>query len=157
MIYFLRSPETGLIKIGTTRDYHTRLSHLIMEYGDLELLGLMDGSYEEETALHHQFAEVRQGRSEWFEKCPELMAYIADGTHLNLPPKWMFVNLDDDVLHWVVALKDAMGVKNVSEALRRALKERYPNIEELARQAERKDSERQQVLSEFLSEESESE
>lgn len=31
MIYFLRHPDTGLIKIGTTTDYKMRLSTLIRD------------------------------------------------------------------------------------------------------------------------------
>lgn len=65
----------------------------------------------------------------------------------------MTIRLDKDVHGWIMALKDAMGAKNVSEALRNALKKGYPNIEELARQAETKDSERQRVLSDLLREE----
>jgi|GEM_PF-4235511 len=42
MIYFLRNPSAGYVKIGTTKNYHARLSTLIAEHGDLELLGLMD-------------------------------------------------------------------------------------------------------------------
>jgi hypothetical protein len=90
MIYFLRHPETQAIKIGQTSDYYTRLSQLIREHGDLELLGVMEGNRETETSLHRWFAEFRAhampGR-EWFRAVPELLEYIQENTHLNLPSK----------------------------------------------------------------------
>jgi hypothetical protein len=67
----------------------------------------------------------------------------------------MTIRLDEDVHGWIMALKDAMGAKNVSEALRRALKKGYPEIEELARQAEEKDAERQHILAELIADEDE--
>ena len=41
MIYLLQRPD-GAIKIGTTSNYHVRRSQLIVEYGNLELLGLQE-------------------------------------------------------------------------------------------------------------------
>jgi hypothetical protein len=67
----------------------------------------------------------------------------------------MTIRLDEDVHGWIMALKDAMGVKNVSEALRRALKKGYPSIELLTLQAEEKDLERQHILAELVDSESE--
>lgn len=64
----------------------------------------------------------------------------------------MTIRLDEDVHSWIMALKDAMRAKNVSETLRRALKKSYPNIEELTQKAETKDEERQRVLQELIEE-----
>lgn len=87
MIYFLRRAD-GAIKIGTTDKYRTRLSTLTTEYGELELLGLMEGDREEEQRIHEQFTQSRMGpdrRTEWFHSSPEILDYIAKNTHLNIP------------------------------------------------------------------------
>ncbi len=89
MIYFLREPNTGLIKIGKTVHYRTRLSELIDEHGDLELLGLMPGYTDQERELHQQFAHLNiqdelSGR-EWFKPEPDLMKFIDRYAELTLP------------------------------------------------------------------------
>jgi hypothetical protein len=45
MIYFLRHTETGLIKIGKTIGFSVRLSQLMAQHGDLELIGLSSCLY----------------------------------------------------------------------------------------------------------------
>jgi len=89
MIYFLRHPKTGLVKIGTTDKYHRRLSTLMSKYGDLELVALMDGNRTTEAALHVRFgAANRQGvldGREWFADTPELREFIEVNGHLNIP------------------------------------------------------------------------
>jgi hypothetical protein len=87
MIYFLRRAD-GAIKIGTTEKYLTRLSTLTTEYGELELLGLMEGDREEEQKLLARFAQARLStdrRTEWFHPSKEILDYIAENTHLNIP------------------------------------------------------------------------
>ena len=86
MIYFLRRRD-AFIKIGTTENFHLRLSQLIAEHGDLELLGLMNGSYDVEQRLHEQFREHRQGRTEWFAPCQELLTFIERNSHRVVPEK----------------------------------------------------------------------
>lgn len=76
VVYFIRSPMTGLIKIGTTRRLQTRLGDLCRAAGhDVELLASMPGSVEEEYALHQRFAKHRE-RGEWFRASEELAALI---------------------------------------------------------------------------------
>ena len=89
MIYFLQHPETQLIKIGTTRRYNMRLSQLIANHGDLELMGLMSGSFNEEYTLHRQFRkynvrDVLDG-DEWFKPHAELLDFIRKNTSLKCP------------------------------------------------------------------------
>ncbi len=87
MIYFLRHVETGLIKIGKTRDIFLRLPQLTSRYGELELMGFMDGDYVEESTVHLRFELLRStvlaGR-EWFNPDVALMDYIH--THTTLTP-----------------------------------------------------------------------
>jgi hypothetical protein len=89
MIYFLRHPEKGYIKIGKTINYATRLSQLIALYGDLELLGLMAGYTKQEKALHRQFMHLHVTRTglgtEWFRPEKDLMIYIKKNSGLTLP------------------------------------------------------------------------
>ena len=68
-VYFIREEETGNIKIGFSEkhpkgrlnDFQTGNSN------KLELLGFIEGSYEDETDLHDEFEEdrIRDG-NEWF-------------------------------------------------------------------------------------------
>lgn len=85
MIYFLRSSKTGFVKIGRTAHYHARSLSLKTKYGDLELLGLMSGGHVIEQSLHRQFADMRIGRTEWFEYRPALIEFIAEHTQLDIP------------------------------------------------------------------------
>jgi len=80
MIYFLRRAD-GAIKIGTTEKYYARRSALAAEFGDLELLGMMEGGREAERTLHQQFSQVRITnirKTEWFLPSQELLDYISE-------------------------------------------------------------------------------
>ena len=76
MIYFLRRSD-GTIKIGTTQNYRIRIPQLISQYGELELVGLIEGGRETEQSLHLQFAEHRIGRTEFFVDHDALREFIA--------------------------------------------------------------------------------
>ena len=84
MIYFLRRTN-GDIKTGTTINYQIRVTELIKQHGELELLGLMDGGRELERELHIQFAEYRIGRSEFFKPNDSLSELIAERATQRLP------------------------------------------------------------------------
>lgn len=91
MIYFLRNPRTSLIKIGYTKDYHARLSQLIQQHGDLELIGLMPGNRHTEAWLHQQFGHIHfqtpgEGR-EWFQDAQELRRFVRRHARLSIPEK----------------------------------------------------------------------
>ncbi len=90
MIYFLRHPETGLVKIGTTEDYHLRLYQLEHEYGDLELLGLMSGGIETESELHERFRYLKatdhHPSREWFRMDNALLEYMRSYATDPVPP-----------------------------------------------------------------------
>lgn len=65
-VYFLRSPATGLIKIGHSADLQQRIRDLSMQQGvELELLFCVDGDRSDEARLHRRFASSRR-LGEWF-------------------------------------------------------------------------------------------
>jgi hypothetical protein len=83
MIYFVRSPRGGPIKIGTTIRLADRLPALNRgRFGPVEVLAIMDGGYDEEAALHRKFRYWRcedsfsEGDTEWFTPCDKLLALI---------------------------------------------------------------------------------
>jgi len=69
IVYFLRR-EDGMIKIGFTASYKSRLSSLQSEHGKLRLLLAYAGTRREEGAVHRRFALERVRGTEWFR--PEL-------------------------------------------------------------------------------------
>lgn len=78
MIYFVKSPD-GLVKIGTTGCLPSRLKQLAYKHGvEIEVLGVMDGSYPEERALHKRFADLLAKGKEWFRPGDELLAFIGE-------------------------------------------------------------------------------
>lgn len=85
MIYFLQRAD-GAVKIGTTNQYHNRLYSLSLEFGNLSLLGLMDGDRAVERQIHQMFPETQIGKSEWFLESEALSEYIRANTHLSVPP-----------------------------------------------------------------------
>ena len=72
-VYFIQEEETGRIKIGFSekhpngrlKDFQTGNSN------KLNLLGYIEGTYEDESNLHREFYEER-GNGEWFEPSPRL-------------------------------------------------------------------------------------
>lgn len=77
MIYFLRSPDDGPIKIGFTDDLPKRISQLETRYGiALVLLAIRPGGREEEKSIHRRFSRSRIGRSEQFLPDDDLMKFI---------------------------------------------------------------------------------
>lgn len=77
MIYFLRDGQ-GHIKIGTTVRLSERKCQLESEVGEpLEVVGVMGGSYREESALHRRFAD-HNIVNEWFEPHADLLAFIEE-------------------------------------------------------------------------------
>lgn len=138
MIYFLRSPDTGLVKIGTTGNYHLRLSQLIAEHGDLELLGLMDGVRLDEQALHRQFAADRV-HHEWFRFSDAVASFVEANTHLQIPNTerdLVNIQLDRDVHTMLTLLRDRYGERRLSDAVRRFIAEKDETIAEAARKIE---------------------
>lgn len=76
-VYFVQSPSTGLIKIGTTGNVQQRLSSLCAETSEnMVLLATLEGGFRLEKQLHGHFRDERR-HGEWFEPGPELVAMVA--------------------------------------------------------------------------------
>jgi hypothetical protein len=79
VIYFIQQGLTGPIKIGyTSRHISNRFREI--QNGTpakLRLIGLIEGSYQDEAALHQYFRRSRL-HGEWFEPIQELIDYIYD-------------------------------------------------------------------------------
>jgi hypothetical protein len=74
MIYFILSGKR--VKIGTTTNLDKRLKSL--STGNpikLQVVAIMDGSYQTEKGIHDLFARYRR-EGEWFKFCEELKFFI---------------------------------------------------------------------------------
>ncbi len=77
MIYFVQRASDGCIKIGTTIRLSQRLAALRAAYGSCGVLGVADGSYADESALHRRFGgSLAEGR-EWFYDDAAIRDFIA--------------------------------------------------------------------------------
>jgi hypothetical protein len=75
-VYFIKSGDDGLIKIGWTNDVDSRLATLQTGSPEvLSLLALVIGAQADERRLHQKFAHLRV-RGEWFQDCAEIREYI---------------------------------------------------------------------------------
>jgi T5orf172 domain len=73
-VYFIDSGDR--IKIGYSRSLKARMHKMATDVpGGATLLHLEPGTFRTEKILHRQFAALRE-RGEWFQKGPELLAYI---------------------------------------------------------------------------------
>lgn len=76
MIYFIRGKESGNIKIGYSTNPDKRKSNLqTSHYEELELIGLMDGSLEDEATIHKTFASFNI-RGEWYRPSQEILEFV---------------------------------------------------------------------------------
>lgn len=76
MIYFVQDPRDKRVKIGTTICLSVRHRALEIEHGTtLNVLGVTDGSFADEDALHKRFGLLRI-EGEWFRPGSELVDFI---------------------------------------------------------------------------------
>jgi len=81
LIYFARR-SNGTIKIGVTSAPGDRLKQLQRQYGEIEIVGVLDGGLKQEKILHKHFKHLnthKDGR-EFFYFGEELDKYIAVNT-----------------------------------------------------------------------------
>lgn len=87
MIYFVQadSDDDGPIKIGYSKNVDARMASLQTSTArPLRLIAVIDGSEDDERAIHARFANAHV-RGEWFRPCAELRAYLD-----SLPPvEWV--------------------------------------------------------------------
>jgi len=75
MIYFIRGKESGNIKIGYSADPEQRKSNLqTANYEELEFIGIMDGSIEDEAKIQEMFSTFNI-RGEWYRPAQEVVAF----------------------------------------------------------------------------------
>ncbi len=82
VVYYLRRPEDGAIKIGWSTylvGSFGRFSKLARSFPGLELLAWEAGGLPEERERHREFDHHRMNypRDEWFRPGPDLLAHIA--------------------------------------------------------------------------------
>ena len=76
MIYFIRGKDSGNIKIGYSTNPKKRQSNLqTAHYEELELIGFMSGTLDDETRIHQKFA-VYNIRGEWYHPSDEILDFI---------------------------------------------------------------------------------
>lgn len=74
MLYFIQQDK--YIKIGYTKNIKTRLSDLqVSSPVKLNVLGLMDGTFEDEAEMHKKFRHLSVN-GEWFRYTDELVEFI---------------------------------------------------------------------------------
>jgi hypothetical protein len=88
-IYFVTTPDRGMVKIGASSNCIDRLSDL-MQWSPvpLELAASARGSYQHERALHFYF-RAQHSHKEWFRRSDELDALIRQTILLGDLPSWV--------------------------------------------------------------------
>jgi len=77
-VYFIQNPETGLIKIGKSKNVFERIHKLMADHrADLRILGVIKGDSWKENELHRRFAK-HNNHLEWFNPEGEILKYIGD-------------------------------------------------------------------------------
>ena len=76
MVYFIRGKESGNIKIGFSTNPDKRKSNLqTAHYEELEFIGIMNGSLEDEAKIKAMFSEFNI-RGEWYRPDREIMDFV---------------------------------------------------------------------------------
>jgi T5orf172 domain len=77
VIYFIRRPSSGLIKIGVSSDPMSRIAALQTAADEpLELLGLCQGGRIFESVIHRLLAD-HHSHGEWFRDCRMVQTILA--------------------------------------------------------------------------------
>lgn len=96
ILYFIRNPSTGFVKIGITDNLKQRIEHLQLASGiELETLAYVPGAAAHERDVHLVFRHSR-GIGEWFSVTTELSALIEIAKKAqDIEPirKWVYRNL----------------------------------------------------------------
>lgn len=74
-VYFIANG--GRIKIGYSAQVQRRIASIASYVGDVEVIGIMDGTQQVERSLHVYFQAYHLSR-EWFQDCQQLRAMIAN-------------------------------------------------------------------------------
>lgn len=118
-VYFLRNGNR--VKIGTTTNLGARISGLSQLRENVVLV--LHGGPELETALHRYFADYRKGNSEWFEYTNELHSFIllkhTDSEPEEEAAETTNLQPDDALMHKAATLVTSAGYGSASLLQRR--------------------------------------
>jgi hypothetical protein len=127
VIYFVQPVDGGEIKIGTSARLSRRLVELCAEFGgELQVLAVADGGYDQESALHQRFSHLRV-HGEWFEPGDDLLAFIVhdarpwDGVDEAKPDTRKLTAIHTDVLKMaraIVGIRGGSVTQLISETCR---------------------------------------
>jgi T5orf172 domain len=78
MVYFIQRDDDQAVKIGVTNRLATRFHSLQSAHrgSNLRIIGIMDGNYDVEQAIHGAFFDLRIS-GEWFAPDDQLARAIA--------------------------------------------------------------------------------
>lgn len=76
VVYYLRRVSDGMIKIGTTVVFRSRLTQHRRDHGELQILLIRGGTRDEEAEAHRKYGAYRAGRAEWFYPAQPLLRSI---------------------------------------------------------------------------------
>ena len=108
MIYFIRGKESGNIKIGYSIHPNKRKDYLqTSHYEDLEVIGLLHGSLNDEARIHEMFKEFRI-RGEWYSPGERLLNFIRE----NFPLKNSVNRINDNEFQIIFA-RPLIFTKNI--------------------------------------------
>jgi hypothetical protein len=81
VIYFLKTSDSGPIKIGQTAQMGIRLNqHRIKSGGSVRVIGVMKGGRRTEREIHARFDHLRISKEELFRQDKELLDFISEAT-----------------------------------------------------------------------------
>ena len=100
MIYFIQSPETGLVKIGFSLELNRRLYELRRSYREhLVVLGRLVGGKQIEAMLHRMFWNRYVGH-EWFLPNDEMETFLVQTAPVPHIPSPALVGESQLVRQW---------------------------------------------------------
>lgn len=116
MIYFIKNED--YVKIGYTSDIHNRLSQLqVSSPTKLKLLGLIEGSTEDEQFHHEKFKHLHSS-GEWFIHTQGLENFIS-GLSKELMWKYGFIENESSIYGLIkeTRLKNNISMEELAERL----------------------------------------
>ena len=76
LVYYIRRTSDGMVKIGTTAAFKSRMNALRAEHGELQILLTHSGGRAEELKAHREYDAYRIQGTEWFRPVRTLLDAI---------------------------------------------------------------------------------
>jgi uncharacterized protein YozE (UPF0346 family) len=78
LVYFIHSPQTNMVKIGTTRNLDARLRSIRTSSAtQIEILHTLEGNCKIEKSIHRKYTR-HKSHGEWFHLDGELLDFLSD-------------------------------------------------------------------------------